>query len=158
MSDTWGVFLLSSPAAGVAYPTLPGLCFLARGRCAKQKLYSFLLTAVSHTHRVRGRRRQHQAGRKNGTTSQQRTNMDMSLLSLTEMWNKALLAMQDVEPTEALLALAAGYVVFKLVHLVVTSPSIPKSVWVPLEPGERERPALPLLGVEQHFATSYCCY
>ena len=76
-------------------------------------------------------------------------NMDMSP---SEMWNKVLLTVQgavgDVEPTEALLALVVGYAFFKLVHLVVTSPSIPKSVWVPLEPGETTTV------VEQNYCTA----
>lgn len=65
--------------------------------------------------------------------------MDMSP---AEMWDKAAQAakdaVEDVDPIRAVAALAVGYAVFKLVHLVATSPSIPKSVWVPLEPGERK--------------------
>lgn len=81
-------------------------------------------------------------------------NMDMSP---AEMWNKVLLTVQgavgDVEPTEALLALAVGYAFFKLVHLVVTSPSIPKSVWVPLEPGETTTVG----GTKLYCCTDWCC-
>lgn len=64
--------------------------------------------------------------------------MDMSA---TEMWNAAAQAAKDVaeevDPIRAVAALAVGYAVFKLVHLVATAPSIPQSVWVPLEPGEK---------------------
>lgn len=71
-------------------------------------------------------------------------------MSSTEMWNTAAQlakdAVEDVDPVRAVAALVVGYAVFKLVHLVATAPSIPQSVWVPLEPGERQ-PCLPLSAV-----------
>lgn len=59
---------------------------------------------------------------------------------MTEIWNTVAQvahdALQDVDPVRAVATLAVGYAVFKLVHLAVTAPVIPPSVWVPLEPGE----------------------
>lgn len=63
-------------------------------------------------------------------------------MSPTEMWNTAARVatdvVDDVDPVRALAALVVGYAVLKLVRLVATSPSIPKSVWVPFEPGACE--------------------
>lgn len=45
-------------------------------------------------------------------------------------------ALEGVDPIRAVATLAVCYAMLKLVHLVVTAPAIPTSLWVPLEPGE----------------------
>ncbi|CAB1116703.1 ALDH [Ectocarpus sp. CCAP 1310/34] len=45
-------------------------------------------------------------------------------------------ALEGFDPIRTVAALAVCYAVLKLVHLVVTAPAIPTSVWVPLEPAE----------------------
>lgn len=67
----------------------------------------------------------------------------MSAAAAAEIWNTATQmateAVGSVDPVRAVAALAVGYAVLKLVHLAATAPSIPPSVWVPLEPGECRR-------------------
>ena len=59
-------------------------------------------------------------------------------------------ALEGVDPIRAVATLAVCYAMLKLVHLVVTAPAIPTSLWVPLEPGETS-------SQQQQYDRLLCC-